>query len=360
MNKKAFTLIELLGVITILAILFLVITPTVSNIISNSKEKALDRNVNTILTGAKDWVTENSKYLPNKGNKINITLSQLKQLGYVDTNIKNPKSGKLFSNNMIITIENTGDSIPNSDEKYTKYSGDYKFSLQIQDLDNNSEYDENNPIISLKGDIVYFLELNSEYIDPGYTAYTKLGNNITSNVSTVIRKGEDTVLSIDNTKLGVYYIDYTVNDSEYSTTVTRTIIVTDTTPPKILFSDSFNNTYTPQTSSIDLKEGVSCSDNSGKCSITTSGSITLGVTGKYVIKYISSDDSGNTSTVKKVITIKKLNYEILDYIKTTGTQYIDTSYNANPDTKLEMDIQFISNSYTNTSTSNVTFVGSSI
>lgn len=360
MNKKAFTLIELLGVITILAILFLVITPTVSNIISNSKEKALDRNVNTILTGAKDWVTENSKYLPNKGNKINITLSQLKQLGYVDTNIKNPKSGKLFSNNMIITIENTGDSIPNSDEKYTKYSGDYKFSLQIQDFDNNYEYDENNPIISLKGDIVYFLELNSEYIDPGYTAYTKLGNNITSNVSTVIRKGEDTVLSIDNTKLGVYYIDYTVNDSEYSTTVTRTIIVTDTTPPKILFSDSFNNTYTPQTSSIDLKEGVSCSDNSGKCSITTSGSITLGVTGKYVIKYISSDDSGNTSTVKKVITIKKLNYEILDYIKTTGTQYIDTSYNANPDTKLEMDIQFISNSYTNTSTSNVTFVGSSI
>ena len=78
-----------------------------------SKEKAFNRNIMTILSGANDWAVENPKYLPKKDQKINITLSQLKQLGYVNLKNKKQKTGELFSNNIIITIENVSDKTIN-------------------------------------------------------------------------------------------------------------------------------------------------------------------------------------------------------------------------------------------------------
>lgn len=304
MNKKAFTLIELLGVFVILAVLFLIITPTVNNIISNSKEKAFDRNIATILSGASDWATENPKYLPEKNQKINITLSQLKQLGYVGLNIKNPKTGELFSNNMVITIENIKDKTINYDEKNVKYNGDYKFSIDLDTGDSSTTYDEDSPIITLIGDMVQMVELNSEYEEPGYSAFTSTGDNITDSVTSVIRTSSEDINIIDTTTLGVYYKDYTVIDNSISSTVTRTIIVSDTTAPSISFDDNFVSEISTSEDTINLLTGVSCTDNSGVCNITTSGNITPGVSGKYVIKYIASDESGNTYSEKKVIVIK--------------------------------------------------------
>ena len=304
MNKKAFTLIELLGVFVILAVLFLIITPTVNSIISNSKEKAFDRNIATILSGASDWITENPKYLPKKNQKINITLGQLKQLGYVGLNIKNPKTGELFSNNMVITIENIKDKTINSDEKNVKYNGYYKFSIDLDTGDSSTTYDEDAPIITLIGDMVQMVELNSEYEEPGYSALTSTGDNITDSVTSVIRTSSEDINIIDTTTLGVYYKDYTVIDNSISSTVTRTIIVSDTTAPSISFDDTFVSEISTSEDTINLLTGVSCIDNSGVCNITTSGNITPGVSGKYVIKYIASDESGNTYSEKKVIVIK--------------------------------------------------------
>lgn len=304
MNKKAFTLIELLGVFVILAVLFLIITPTVNSIISNSKEKAFDRNITTILSGASDWATENPKYLPEKNQKINITLSQLKQLGYVGLNIKNPKTGELFSNNMIITIQNIKGQTINPTEENVKYNGDYKFSINLDTGDSSITYDEDAPIITLIGDMVQMVELNSEYEEPGYSALTSTGDNITDSVTSVIRTSSEDINIIDTTTLGVYYKDYTVIDNSISTTVTRTIIVSDTTAPSINFDDTFVSEISTSEDTINLLTGVSCTDNSGVCNITTSGNITPGVSGKYVIKYIASDESGNTYSEKKVIVIK--------------------------------------------------------
>lgn len=304
MKKNGFTLIELLSVIVILSILFLIITPTVNNIILNSKEKILDENINTILIATKDWLIENPKFLPKKGKTININLSQLKQLGYVDVNIKNPKTGELFSNSTNIIIENIGKNVSKTYEDYTLYSGDYKFSLDINTILDDTEFDENSPNINLQGDIVYLLDLNSDYKEPGYVALSKNGKIITDSVSIVIRNNKNSVLEIDTSKLGVYYIDYTVTNNEKTTTVTRTVIITDISVPKIEFDKNIVNTISVSDTSFNLKEGVSCVDNSGNCSITNSGSINLGVRGKYVIKYTAVDGSGNTTTSKRVITIK--------------------------------------------------------
>ena len=51
-------------------------------------------------------------------------------------------------------------------------------------------------------------------------------------------------------------------------------------------------------------DGVSCTDNSGKCDIDVDGTIDYGTIGTYSIKYKASDPSGNTVTKERVIKVK--------------------------------------------------------
>ena len=90
MNKKGFTLIELLAVLTILIVIFLLIFPSVKNIISNSEETIYQTQINTILNAAYDYSLENLNTLPEDGNKTFVTLGQLKNYGYISSDVENP------------------------------------------------------------------------------------------------------------------------------------------------------------------------------------------------------------------------------------------------------------------------------
>src|SRR5574344_1025210 len=52
MNKKGFTLIELLAVIIILAVIALILTPTIMDIIENSREKSAEESVSSYVSAA--------------------------------------------------------------------------------------------------------------------------------------------------------------------------------------------------------------------------------------------------------------------------------------------------------------------
>lgn len=303
MNRKGFTLIELLGVIIILAVLFLIITPTITDLLMDSKDRMFTRNVNTILSGANDWAIDNAMLLPSEQDqKINITLGQLKQGGYVNSNIKNPKSGDLFNNDMIITITNIGSTAENKKIEYSKYNGDYLFVVDLESGSDISVYDEDMPSIVLTGDIVTYVQLNEEYIEPGYTAVSKSNVDLTDLVTLEIRSNNEVLNNITTTNFKTYEIYYTVNDGDKSTTVTRTVIITDTKEPVIDIPTI--NVIDLSVKEFDYLEGVTCTDNSGDCDISYEGEVKLGVKGKYVITYKCIDASGNTATKKRVITIK--------------------------------------------------------
>ncbi len=68
MKKKGFTLIELLAVIIVLAVLALILTPMISDIISNASEAAFKRSIDGILSAAENYVT--SYTLDNNGTDI--------------------------------------------------------------------------------------------------------------------------------------------------------------------------------------------------------------------------------------------------------------------------------------------------
>jgi len=66
MKKKGFTLIELLAVIIILAILALILTPMIQDLILNARKSAFERSIDGILAAAEYYQIEN----PNSGDVI--------------------------------------------------------------------------------------------------------------------------------------------------------------------------------------------------------------------------------------------------------------------------------------------------
>ena len=57
-SNKGFTMVELIAVITILALIALITVPTVNKVIDNSKQKAYDKQIDTIIKGAKTMMAQ--------------------------------------------------------------------------------------------------------------------------------------------------------------------------------------------------------------------------------------------------------------------------------------------------------------
>ena len=78
MNKKGFTLVEVLTVIAILAVLLLILAPNIFSLMEKNKEKSCNSLIDNIESAAKMYVT-NNKY--NLGftcsNSKNIDLQTL-------------------------------------------------------------------------------------------------------------------------------------------------------------------------------------------------------------------------------------------------------------------------------------------
>ena len=110
-NKKGFTLAELLGVIVILLLLVLIVTPIFINYSKKASKSAYEVQINTIKESAREWALdeENIKLLPTKENEcVEITLEKLKEIGLLDYNITNPKTKAKFSDESTVIIRKVG------------------------------------------------------------------------------------------------------------------------------------------------------------------------------------------------------------------------------------------------------------
>lgn len=68
-NKNGFTLVELLAVVSILAILALIVTPAVMTIRQNTLERSLQGKFNQINIAAKDWASKHLNLIPSDVNE---------------------------------------------------------------------------------------------------------------------------------------------------------------------------------------------------------------------------------------------------------------------------------------------------
>ncbi len=86
--KKAFTLVELLGVIIILGVLALITFPIIDKSIKNSKEKALERAIDNIEEAAYNYSIKNDLGYETFYNKL--SLEELKKSGFLEKETINP------------------------------------------------------------------------------------------------------------------------------------------------------------------------------------------------------------------------------------------------------------------------------
>ncbi len=106
-NKKGFTLIELIGVVTLLALIALVVYPAINSVIKNSKEKAYKDQIELLIKAAKEWGIDHAEDLPEEGGTMSLSISSLLQGGYItNDNVIDPRqSGNNLSGTIIIRYD---------------------------------------------------------------------------------------------------------------------------------------------------------------------------------------------------------------------------------------------------------------
>ena len=111
MKKKGFTLVELLAVIIILSLVLVIAVPSVNRYIKQSKEKAYNTQISTIIEAAQAYASANSGLLPRKEEfVVKITLGQLKSSGLIKEEVKNPNDDKYFDDALTIEIKKKGET----------------------------------------------------------------------------------------------------------------------------------------------------------------------------------------------------------------------------------------------------------
>ena len=288
--KKGFTLAELLGVITILAVIAVIVFPLVNKTIKQNKEKLYNSQLEEIKSGAEKWAYANIEMLPvNDGETITVTLFELKKGGFLTLDIRNPITGELLPNDMNITI--------------TFKNNNYEIYVDGESgSDIDSEVNSNSPIIILNGNFIEYVEINGTYEEEGALAKDKDGNKI-EDIQISYRLDGVEVPSIDTTEFNTYTAIYSAINGEYTSSITRTIVVRDTTAPDLVVPGTVE-LLPEELASFNLLEDVTVTDNSGEdINVETRGFDRLPT--DKIIEYTACDSHNNCVTKRRLVKVIK-------------------------------------------------------
>lgn len=129
MNEKAFTLIELMGVIVVLSILVMISVPVVDKYIKQTKSESAEVQKESLILAARNWASDNKGSLPSNGNSTNVTIDTLIELGYLDFDIYENLSNFEIDDHLLSEY----DSI-----KITLKDKNYEYELVLDDSVDNS------------------------------------------------------------------------------------------------------------------------------------------------------------------------------------------------------------------------------
>ncbi len=208
--------------------------------------------------------------------------------------------------------------------------GSYDVTYNVSDSSGNAAIevvrtvtieDTTIPVITLTGNAVEIVEVNTSYTDAWATANDNFDGIISWNITTVN--------PVDITTLWTYTITYDVIDSSSNpaTQVTRTVNVVDTTIPVITLTGNAIETVEVNTSYIDA--WATCSDNYDiSCTTTDVNPVDITTIGSYQVTYNVIDTAGNPATeVTRTVNVVDTTPPVINLIGSTPlTIYKNATY----------------------------------
>ena len=230
MKKKGFTLVELLAVIIILSLVLVIAVPSVNKYIKQSKEKAYDAQISTIIEAAQAYASTNLELLPNRENlSVKVTLGQLKSAGLIKEEVKNPNDDKYFDDALTIEIKKNKEN----------------YIYEVVENTITTRDGEEAPKITLNGSPMVTYNLNDTYNDLGVSATDSDGKALTN----IVINKSNLVMSTE----GIYQVKYTVTDTKgISSTVYRNVYVI-----KDKYANGTTIYFNPNSNSVCSKEEAS-------------------------------------------------------------------------------------------------------
>lgn len=101
MKNKGFTLVEMLGVMTLLVVIFAFIYPNVIQMLEKGKETDYAEYENSVFLATEAYVNSDttlSSQLVNEGDSVSVTYSDLLTNGFLSSKLVNPKTNKSAGN----------------------------------------------------------------------------------------------------------------------------------------------------------------------------------------------------------------------------------------------------------------------
>lgn len=289
--KKGFTLVELIATLIVLAIIGMITFPVVNNSIKNGQEKLYKAQIKEIEEACEKWAYSNIDLLPSNGDSITVTLLELKKAGLLPLDIRDPRDKQLLPNDMQVVIK--------SDNNIYSFVVNEESGTEI-----TSEVNKNSPILVLNGNPIEYVEFGSVYEDKGAKAKNKFGDEI-NNINVVYQYNGTEIGVLSTSEFKTYTVVYSVssviNEKTYTSSITRTVVVRDTTAPVITLPGTVDIALS-NVSSFNLLEGVIASDNSGENIEINVSELNKNI-GKQTVSYTACDSHQNCITKKRIINI---------------------------------------------------------
>lgn len=192
-NRRGFTLIEMIGIITVLALILLVALPSMTKTLKRNEQKKYDNYINNLKMVSETYLVDQlqKKNITFKDDVTYFTLGDVIDAGYVKDVITNPTNDKKIARDTRIKVTKNIDSTYSFDiqEYYNnvsdynkenliihydavKYTGQNKFANNTDEVDydfgSNATWTENGMLFEKK--TIPFINLNQSYSTEKMTA----------------------------------------------------------------------------------------------------------------------------------------------------------------------------------------------